>query len=160
MPRDACPTCDGPLASGRCLRRENQSSSRFVHREIVVLAVLVGIAVAAAFVTRRFAASNEALRLQDGRAWLVGTRDDLIGLLRPERVMEAIQAGRGSGTIGTLIDVSFHHAHSDHLVDIVLERLADGEGVLPIVSRDDIRRVEGVITPDDVVRVLGRRQSA
>lgn len=66
---DTCNTCGGPLTVGRCLRCENQSSYRFVHREVVILAVLVGITVAAFLVTRAFAASNEALRLQDGRAW-------------------------------------------------------------------------------------------
>lgn len=91
-------------------------------------------------------------------AWLVGTADNLVGLLRPERVAEAIQAGRGSETVETVTDVSFPHAHPDHPVDMVLERLADGEGLLPVVSRDDVRHVEGVITPDDVVRVLGRRR--
>ncbi len=47
--------------------------------------------------------------------------DDLIGLLRPERVTEAMQAGRGSETIEALTDASFHHAHPDHPVDVVLE---------------------------------------
>jgi cytochrome c-type biogenesis protein CcmH/NrfG len=40
-----------------------------VHREFVILAVLVGIAVAALLMTRAFAASNEAMRLKDARAW-------------------------------------------------------------------------------------------
>jgi tetratricopeptide (TPR) repeat protein len=61
--------CGSPLTVGRCLRCENQSSYRFVHREIAILAVLVGVTVAAFLVTRRFAASNEILRLQDGRDW-------------------------------------------------------------------------------------------
>jgi len=39
-PADTCNTCGGPLTVGRCLRCENQSSYRFVHREIIILAVL------------------------------------------------------------------------------------------------------------------------
>ena len=91
--------------------------------------------------------------------WLVGTPHDLIGLLRPGRVTEAMQAGRGSETIDALADASFPHAHPDHPVDVVLERLADSDGVLPIISRDNVRRVEGVITLDDVMRVFRRRPS-
>jgi Tfp pilus assembly protein PilF len=40
-----------------------------VHREIVILVVLVGVTVAAFLVTRSFAAANQAIRLQDARAW-------------------------------------------------------------------------------------------
>jgi CIC family chloride channel protein len=90
---------------------------------------------------------------------LVGTAADLIGLLRPERLTEAIQAGRSDERIDGLVDTVFNHAHPDHGVDIVLERLADSEGLLPILSRDNIRRVEGVITLDDVTRALGRERT-
>lgn len=64
-----CDRCGGPLTVGQCLHCESQSQDRFVHREIVILAVLVGVTIAAFFVTRRFAASNQALRLKDARAW-------------------------------------------------------------------------------------------
>lgn len=64
-----CDICGGPLTAERCLHCETQSRYRFVHREIVILSVLVGVTVAAFFVTRSFASANEALRLQDARAW-------------------------------------------------------------------------------------------
>jgi hypothetical protein len=65
----ACGVCGGPLTVGRCLRCEDQSTDRFVHRELVILAALVCVTVAAFFVTRSFAAANQAIRLQDARAW-------------------------------------------------------------------------------------------
>ena len=68
-PPGTCNTCGGPLTVGQCLRCENQTSYRFVHRELVILIVLAGVTVAAFLVTRGFAASNQALRLEDGRAW-------------------------------------------------------------------------------------------
>ena len=50
----------------------------------------------------------------------------------------------------------FPHVHSDHTLDIVLHRMGGaGLKVLPVVSRSDVRRVEGVITLDDVLRVYG-----
>ncbi len=64
-----CHVCGAGLAAGRCLNCESQRRDRFVHREIVILAVLVGVTIAAFFLTRRLAASNDMLRLQDARAW-------------------------------------------------------------------------------------------
>lgn len=94
----------------------------------------------------------------DARPRLVGTAGELTGLLRLERVAEAMQSGHGSDTVESLADASFHHAHPDHPIDVVLERLADSDGLLPILSREETRRVEGVITSDDVTRVLERRR--
>lgn len=94
----------------------------------------------------------------DDRPWLVGAPDALVGLLRPDRVAEAMQSGHGSQTVEALSDASFPHAHPDHPIDVVLERLADSDGLLPIINRDNTRRVEGVITMDDLTRVLGRRR--
>ena len=68
-PTEACLTCGGPLTAGRCVRCANQWRYRFVHREVVILVVLIAVTVVTFFVTRRFAASNEALRRQDARAW-------------------------------------------------------------------------------------------
>lgn len=79
MDASHCNTCGGPLTAGRCLQCENQSIYRFVHREIVFLAVLVGVTAGVFFVTRRFAMSNEALRLQDARAWYVTGEQALQG---------------------------------------------------------------------------------
>jgi len=59
----------GAFTSREPLGREDQSGSRFVHREIVILLILAGVTVAAFFATRGFAASNEAIRRQDGQAW-------------------------------------------------------------------------------------------
>jgi len=92
------------------------------------------------------------------RPWLVGTPDELIGLLQPERVAEAMESGHGSEPIGSLVDVPFHHAHPDQAIDVVLERLADSGGLLPIVSREEIRRVEGVITSDDLSKLVRRKR--
>ena len=48
-----CDICGGPLTLGRCLRCENQSKYRFVNREFVILAVLVGVIVLKEFLFRK-----------------------------------------------------------------------------------------------------------
>jgi CIC family chloride channel protein len=51
------------------------------------------------------------------------------------------------------------HAHPDQPSDIVLERLAQTAGLLPVVSRDDTTHVVGLIALDDIVRFVGARRS-
>jgi Mg/Co/Ni transporter MgtE len=50
----------------------------------------------------------------------------------------------------------FPHVHSDQTLDVALHRMGNtGMRVLPVVSRSDIRRLEGIVTLDDVLRVYG-----
>ena len=50
----------------------------------------------------------------------------------------------------------FPHVHADHGLDIALHRMGtSGLKELPVVSRKDVSRVEGIITLDDILRVYG-----
>jgi CIC family chloride channel protein len=60
----------------------------------------------------------------------------------------------------TSVDSTFIHAHPDHPSDIVLERLAESGGLLPVVSREDVQQVVGVVTVNHVVRFLRKRRQA
>jgi hypothetical protein len=53
--------------------------------------------------------------------------------------------------VASLVDASYVHAHPDHPIDVVLDRLAESRGVLPVVSRAEARRVEGVVTTDSLL---------
>ena len=64
------------------------------------------------------------------------------------------------GDAATVTDVPPVHVHPDHPLEIILERLAESGGELPVISRADARRVEGVITADSILTVLGRRKEA
>jgi tetratricopeptide (TPR) repeat protein len=69
--RDAlrCSSCGSSLIGGRCLTCETRRWSRFVHRELILLALLVGVAVAAFFGTRAVAHSNDTLRRRQAAMW-------------------------------------------------------------------------------------------
>ena len=66
--------------------------------------------------------------------------------------------GRARDPIGSLIEPTFVHAHPDHSIDVVLDRLPESGGVLPIVSRTEVRRVEGVVTRDSIMAATGASQ--
>ncbi|MFQ5777550.1 MAG: chloride channel protein [Terriglobia bacterium] len=46
------------------------------------------------------------------------------------------------------------HVHHDHSLELAMERLGGSPGVLPVVSRSDVRRLEGVISLEDILRAL------
>ncbi len=92
-------------------------------------------------------------------AYLVGTRERLAGVVTVEQLAAARDAARGSDSVASLVSDRYVHAHPDHTFEIVMERFADSPELLPVVSREDMRRVEGVVTADDLMRyVRGPRE--
>jgi CBS domain-containing protein len=90
-------------------------------------------------------------------AYLVGTPDRLVGSVTRHQ-LEALNASGAADTpLAAVVGDSFVHAHPDHPIDVVLERLADSGGVLPVVSRAEARRVEGIVTRDSILMVGERR---
>jgi CBS domain-containing protein len=92
----------------------------------------------------------------EAAVYLVGTRDHLVGSVTHRQLEEWQTSGKASGQIGSLIEPTFAHAHPDHSIDVVLDRLSESGGVLPIVSRTEVRRVEGVVTRDSILAATGR----
>jgi CIC family chloride channel protein len=84
---------------------------------------------------------------------LVGTRDRLEGSVTRQQLDAWRAAGKAGDPIASLVGESFVHAHPDHPIDVVLERLSQSGGVLPVVSRTEARRVEGVVTPQSLLTV-------
>ena len=83
-----------------------------------------------------------------------------MGVVTGARVAQALEAGEGAAPVGSLLDGPGVHAHPDHDSDTVLERLGEADGLLPIVSREDVQRVIGVVTVADVLRFMRRRSKA
>jgi CIC family chloride channel protein len=91
---------------------------------------------------------------RDGRAVLVGERDGFIGVATGARLVEAVNAGQETAPIESIVERPVVHVHPDHPLDVVVERLAAGGGVLPVIARDDTARLLGLITLEDVVRFM------
>jgi CIC family chloride channel protein len=100
----------------------------------------------------------EALNLfqsKNGGFWPVFDGDEFAGMVSAPDLDRAVKEGAVS--IGPIsYQHHFPHVHADHTLDVVLHRMGStGVKVLPVVSRRDIRRLEGIIALDDVLRVYG-----
>jgi CBS domain-containing protein len=87
----------------------------------------------------------------------VGTRDHLLGVVTRDQVDDWAQTDKAGGSIGSVVDREFVHVHPDQPLDVVLDRLSETAGMLPVVSRADAHRVEGIITPESLVPIRDRR---
>jgi chloride channel protein, CIC family len=84
--------------------------------------------------------------------YLVGADRQLVGSLSIEALEKARADGLDDQSLWSIADHTFVHAHPDHPLDVVLERLAHSGGILPIVSRTDAQRLEGVVTIDGLLK--------
>jgi CBS domain-containing protein len=92
-----------------------------------------------------------------GGPLLVGSVEDLRGVVGPETLAHAARDGRGKQPVRTLVEGGFVHAHPDHPIEVVLQRFSESPGLLPVVSRGQVRRVEGIVTLGDLIRAGERR---
>jgi CIC family chloride channel protein len=82
----------------------------------------------------------------------VGSREHLVGVITCDRLESLSVAGHADVPVGSVVgDDAIVHVHPDHPLDVVLDRFAEAPGVLPVVSRSNARRVEGLITLDRIV---------
>lgn len=90
---------------------------------------------------------------------LVGAPERFVGIVTREQLASA-DAAQLDLPVATLASAAHAHAHPDHPLDVILDRFGDSGGLLPVVGRDDARRVEGVITLDDITHYARRRRAS
>ena len=88
------------------------------------------------------------------KCFLVGENGLYSGLVTRDRIEQALQSGKAATPISILVIKDPVHVHPDHPLEVVLERLGKSPGILPVVSRSEVRHVEGVITPQTVMQSL------
>ena len=84
----------------------------------------------------------------------VGSTEHLDGLVTRESLEEAVRAGKRADPVTSLLGSSWEHVHPDHPLELVLKRLKENPGILPVLSRSHIHRVEGIITPESLTEFL------
>jgi len=87
-------------------------------------------------------------------SYLVGSREKLAGLVRRRDLEESVLSGREDVPVSSLVVPDPAHVHPDHSLELVLERFRGSPGLLPVLSRGEVRRVEGVITLEAIVRFV------
>jgi CIC family chloride channel protein len=99
----------------------------------------------------------ERAKAEGAVAYLVGSADRPIGLVTIDSLTRAVESGRRLEAVGALAEEIAVHVHPDHPSDVVLERLAQSAGVLPVVGRTDSQQVQGVVTLAQIVEFMRRR---
>jgi len=90
----------------------------------------------------------------DAQSVLVGSNGLYSGLVTRDKIESALHSGAAEAPITTIATDNCAHAHPDQPLELLLDRLAKNPGLLPVVSRSQVNRVEGVITPQTLVQFV------
>jgi len=98
----------------------------------------------------------ERIRSSEFRTWLVTDRRGLVGVVNLS-TLELEMAEGADKRLGELVDGPvFPHVHPDQGLDLALERMGANQlEVLPVVSRADVHKLEGIVTLRDVLSSYG-----
>jgi chloride channel protein, CIC family len=96
------------------------------------------------------------------RAWPVSGEPGIVGMISLSTLQKAATEGGASGALRELLAAGeFPHLHIDHPLSLALERMgATHLDVLPVVSRADVHKLEGIVTLQDVLSLYGFGGSA
>jgi CIC family chloride channel protein len=90
------------------------------------------------------------------QSWLIVNKQRLQGVVSLEMLKKAALNGDGTETLAKLVDGHFPHVHVDQPLSLALERMRAAHlDVLPVVSRADVHRLEGMVTLQDVLSFYG-----
>jgi CIC family chloride channel protein len=91
------------------------------------------------------------------RAWPVIDSRGAVGIVSAATLERQLAAGAAASTLETLVDKhGFPHVHPDQSLDLALERMGSAQlEALPVVSRMDVHKLEGIVTLHDVLDSFG-----
>ena len=90
-----------------------------------------------------------------GECFPVREGERLAGLVTRETLEKAWAESDAEQPLAALVTRDgWAHVHPDQPLELALERLSQTPGLLPVVSRSDDRRLEGVITLEDVLKAF------
>jgi CIC family chloride channel protein len=89
--------------------------------------------------------------------WPVCDKTGVIGVLNKEGMQRAAEQYGSEKQLSELVDArTFPHLHADQSLHLALERMgAAGLDLLPVVSRADVHKLEGIVLRRDVLDSYG-----
>jgi chloride channel protein, CIC family len=98
----------------------------------------------------------EQIRSNASRTWLVADGDGLVGVIN-RSTLEGEMARDADKKVGEFLNaLEFPHVHADQGLDLALERMGTNHlEILPVVSRANVHKLEGVVTLRDVLDAYG-----
>jgi CIC family chloride channel protein len=98
----------------------------------------------------------ERVRSSASRTWLVTDRRGVIGVVNLAKLEQELAEGADK-KVGDLVDaLAFPHVHADQGLDLALERMGANQiEILPVVSRADVHKLEGIVTLRNVLDAYG-----
>jgi len=102
-------------------------------------------------------AAMEKVRASAFHSWPVIDDSGVVGVVSLSALQNAWGDGGASRTLKEFVDArEFPHLHSDHSLSVALERMGTTHmDVLPVVSRADVHKLEGVVTLHEVLKFYG-----
>ena len=99
----------------------------------------------------------ERIRSSEFRTWLVSDRQGLVGVVNLSTLAREAAEGPDEQKLAQLLrEPVFPHVHPDQGLDLALERMGENQlELLPVVSRADVHKLEGVVTLRDVLDSYG-----
>jgi CIC family chloride channel protein len=91
------------------------------------------------------------------RSWLVADERGVVGIVSRSHLQHALAEGAATRPLINLVDSrDFPHVHLDHSLHFALERMGAAQfDTLPVVSRADVHKLEGIVTLQDVLDSYG-----
>jgi CIC family chloride channel protein len=98
----------------------------------------------------------EKIRSSEFHAWPINDDRGVAGVINLTALQQAAANG-GSKKVADLLEGSeFPHVHSDQSLAVALERMGTAHvDVLPVVSRADVHKLEGIVALQDVLKFYG-----
>ncbi len=89
--------------------------------------------------------------------WLIGDEQTVVGVVTLTRLQQALTEGGATNRLSELFESrTFPHIHADQSLPFTLERMGAARvDVLPVVSRADMHKLEGIVTLQDVLKSYG-----